>query len=832
MKLNPHTTILLCIVLTLGAASTLRADTAWDKRLGDEGGVQYQELAAQLVAKRVWFAKVANLGQAFRTDSLILPGDRDPLDIVLRRTVALLEDLKKASGAEKLAPMEKELAAIRQKAGQTAIDKRDDRRALFDVACKLRRRIAFANPILDFDRIVFVKQQLPSTTHMCDQFFGCFSRPGGGLFVLRKPFDPEPAASDLLESATLSGGRLQGQKLADGCFISPALSYDGKTLLFAHTECGLATPRPAPRGWFRDAEWSPEISYHIFRVGIDGTNLAQVTDGAWNDVHPNWLPDGRVVFISERRGGFGRCHARPVPVYTLHTMDSDGRNLQRISFHESNEWFPSVNHDGMVVYTRWDYVDRGFNQAHHPWITTPDGRDPRIIQGNYKRNHDDAPNMEMGVVAIPGSRRYVAVAAAHHNVAFGSLIVIDPQVPDDDAMAPLKRLTPDDGFPETGERGELVYGTVCPLSEHYYLCAYRPGGKGQFGIYLLDAFGNRDLLCADEKYHCTSPIAVKARPAPPQVPVMSSPVRLAEGYQWRRLGDEHPIDPTCRGVTDRAVVGLINVYDSRYPFPEGTKIRALRIVQLLPKTAANHHESQIGYGSETGARRVLGTVPVEDDGSARFYVPPARPVYFQALDDRGLAVQSMRSATYVRGGESLTCAGCHEGKARAAAKQTETAAMAFRRAPSEIEPEVEGSDPLSFARLVQPVLERRCVGCHQKTPGKAIDLSCGAWHLDPFRWFVSYRNLRPFAFHYGAPRNEKTRDQYDGWQPSRTVPGQFGAHASKLLTLLDKGHYDLKLSPTELRCITLWLDANSDFFGSYENMDIQAAGQRVPPPMQ
>ena len=811
-----------------GAVAAGQAGT-WADTLREERARQHQDLSQQL-PRKAWFAKVA--AQTFRQEALILEGDRDPLDVVLRRTRALLDDLKKSSAAAPLAPMEAELSALAAKAQQTGVEGKDARRALFDDACTLRRRIAFANPLLDFGQIAFVKQQLPSIGHMCDQFFGCFAQPGGGLFVLEKPFGAEPVARDLLGAATLSNGRLKGKKLEGGCFMSPALSYNAGTLLFAYTECGLGTPRPAPRGWFRDAEWSPELSYHIFRVNADGSGLTQLTDGAWNDIHPWWLPDGRVVFMSERRGGFGRCHARPVPIYTLHAMDADGRNLVRLSSHESNEWFPSVNHDGMVVYTRWDYVDRGFNQAHHPWITTPDGRDPRIIQGNYKKNHDDGPNMEMGVVAIPGSRRYVAVAAAHHNITFGSLIVIEPSLPDDDAMGQVKRLTPDNGLPETGEQGGLVYGTAWPLSETYHLCTHRPGGKGQFGLYLLDAFGNRELLYEDPKQNCISPIAVKARPVPPVVPAVGEPVRLMAGYEWHRLGDQHFPDPSCAALASPAVMSVINVYDCLYAFPEGVKIKALRIIQLLPKSAANHHEPQIGYGSETNARRILGTVPVEADGSASFRLPPAVPVYFQALDERGLAVQSMRSATYARGGERLVCAGCHEPKSQASAKALEQSALAFRRAPSEIQPEVEGSNPFSFPRLVQPVLDAHCVKCHQKTPEKAPDLRPGNWHLHPFRWYDSYRNLLPFAFHYGATRNVTARDQYDGWQPSRTVPGKFGARASKLLAILDKGHYDVKLPPEALRRLTLWLDANSDFFGSYENFDVQAAGQRVPPPME
>jgi hypothetical protein len=564
---------------------------------------------------------------------------------------------------------------------------------------------------------------------------------------------------------------------------------------------------------------------------MDGTGLTQLTDGPWNDLHPNWLPDGRIVFISERRGGFGRCHGRPVPLYTLHAMDAHGQGMERLSHHEGNEWHPSSNNAGMIVYSRWDYVDRGHNQAHHPWITAPDGRDPRAIHGNFKPSHDLNPDMELNVAAIPASHRYVATASAHHWQAYGSLIVIDPRVPDDDALAPVRRLTPDVGFPETAERGSFAYGTAWPLSEHYYLCVYSPGGEG-YGVYLLDAFGNRELLYRDPGIGCLGPVPVKARPAPPVIPPTGEPARLAENPTFRSVGDEHAMEAACPGPKEKAVVGLVNVYDSLYPFPDGVKIVALRVVHLLPKSTPLHHHPQIGYGSETNGRAVLGTVPVEEDGSACFYLPPGRSVYFQALDQRGCAVQSMRSATYVHGGRKLTCIGCHEPKGRSPVQSPAGLAQAFRRDPSEIQPEAAGSNPLSFPRLVQPVLERHCVNCHGRSADDPPDLRRGSWQQDPFHWYRSYRNLQPYAFHYGAPRDPRRKHQYDRWQPARTVPGQFGARASKLLSLLDQGHYDAELSPEELRRIIVWLDANSDFFGAYEDTQAQARGDPVRPTLR
>ena len=826
----------LALVCVRAAAGT--PERPLPELLKDECRMQHEQLSRDL--KRMdWFRKVAP--QAFHPQALVTQEDRDPADIVLRRARALVTDLEQTAPAAGLKPLADALAALEARAGQVAVADAQGRLALYEEACALRRKIAFANPRLDFGRIVFAKHRLAVAGHMCDQYFGNFARAGGGLFVLEDPFGRAPTVRNLLEGSTVRSGRLRGKTLDGGSFLQPALSYDGATVLFAYSECGLPAGRSADAGRPRDPVWSVEMtdrppwtaetSYHVFRAGMDGSGLTQVTDGPWNDLHPNWLADGRIVFISERRGGFGRCHGRPVPLYTLHAVDADGRNLLRLSSHEGNEWHPSVNGDGMIVYSRWDYVDRGHNQAHHPWITSPDGRDPRAIHGNFKPSHDLNPDMELNVVAIPGSHRYVATASAHHGQAYGSLIVIDPCEPDDDALAPVRRLTPETGFPETAEQGAFAYGTAWPLGEHYYLCVYSPGGDGH-GIYLLDAFGNRELLYRDPDIGCLGPVPVKPRPAPPVVPAVGEPVRLTDQPVFRAVGDEHAPDTTRPGATETAVVGLLNVYDSLYPFPEGVKIRALRIVHLLPKSTPLHHKPQIGYGAETNGRAVLGTVPVEEDGSACFHLPPGKSVYFQALDERGCAVQSMRSATYVHGGEKLTCAGCHPRQGRSPAQAPAGLRLAFRREPSAIRPEAEGSNPLSFPRLVQPVLEKHCVACHTEKADKAPDLRPGDWRRDTFNWYVSYRNLRPFAFHYGAPRDDRIANQYDRWQPARTVPGKFGARASRLLPLLDKGHYDVRLSPDELRRLIVWLDANSDFFGAYEDPEAQARGDVVRPKVE
>ena len=822
------------VFVVLLAAASIAALGA--ERLEREWTAQYAELARQVRTEGTWFRRVAST--AWRRDALILPADRDPADVVLRRTAALLAHLKARLPGGALAAEEKALAELARRGREVDVQDADARLDLHHAVCRLRRKVAFKNPLLGFDRILFVKKHRARMNHMCDQYYGFMARPGGGVYVLEDAFSPAPKVRDVLAEAVCENGRFEGKRLRPGAFLSPDLSYDGREALFAYTEAENTRYK-----------WSERSTWHVFRVNVDGTHLRQLTDGCVNDFDPVWLPGrpaspgpagspgGRVLFISERRGGFGRCHARPVPIFTLHTMDRDGGDIRTVSLNESNEWHPSVDHSGMIVYTRWDYVDRGFNQAHHPWITTPDGRDARAIHGNFKPRQSAAPLMELDCRAVPGSNRYVATAAAHHNQAYGSLILIDPDVEDDDGMSPVRRLTPDAGFPESDPGMWQNYGTAWPLSDDFHLCVYdgrlgsRDSKGANYGLYLVDGFGNKVLIYRDPEISCLSPIPLRPRPVPP---VLAELVRPAAPADWtspaavpRRTEAAAPsADPQSAIRGPQSVpVSVMDVYDGLLPWPEGAKIAALRVIQVLPKTYPIHNVPFIGYGREKGARAVLGTVPVETDGSAHFLAPTGRMIYFQALDEQGLAILSMRSLTYAHPGQPLTCQGCHNRRHRTPAAGR-SVPMALRRAPSEIRPDVDGSRPFSFPRLVQPVLEKHCLPCHRKNPTKAPDLGRGDWAKQKTKHYTSYINLRDYAFFYGAKGYG-----YDGWTPPRTLPGRFGARASKLYAMLRKGHNKVELSAADLHRITLWLDCNSDFFGSYENVDAQCRGEVVPAPL-
>jgi len=266
----------------------------------------------------------------------------------------------------------------------------------------------------------------------------------------------------------------------------------------------------------------------------------------------------------------------------------------------------------------------------------------------------------------------------------------------------------------------------------------------------------------------------------------------------------------------------MNVYQGDFAWPENTRIAALRVIQVLPKSTAPPNEPRVGVANQTNARAVLGTVPVEPDGSAYFQLPAGKQVYFQALDERGMAVQSMRSGTYIQPGEHLTCQGCHEPKHMAPAIARPP--MALRRAPSLLRPPPEGANPFNFARLIQPVLDRHCTACHQQR--KASDLS---GTIDK-QFTRSYNALAgKYGFYFHVSNGSINQGIHGG---SRTIAGKFGARAAPLLKYLGPDHYGVQLPEEDFQRIVLWLDCNSEFLGAYEDAEAQMRGKLVRPSLE
>lgn len=725
------------------------------------------------------------------------------IEKTLDRGDALVADLQAGSAVtapepwKTFRPRLKELIAAGQAEGPQG-------RALWRDVHHIKRQIAMANPVAKTGPLVFIKHCPSMFSHQLTQYNGNCARPGGGVFVLEEP------------GRSMRSRVLAGPGLPVGSYELPDVSFDGRRVLFAH--CNVETSPP-------NREQHVGKFFHLFEINADGSGLRQLTDGAYDDFAGRYLPDGRIVFLSTRRGGFHRCGQGPCPVHTLALCNADGSSPRPISFHETHEWDPSVLGDGRVIYTRWDYVDRNAVFYQQLWSVRPDGSDVRIFYGNNTLN----PVGVWEARAVPGSNRVMATAAAHHGMTAGSIISLDV-TRGVDGPRPIERLTPDALFPESemplARRGAGAwssgtadgsappampehqrwpghcYKSPWPLSENYFLAAYSfdrlvgepdANSANMFGIYLVDRFGNKELLYRDPNISSLWAIPLRPRSTPRTLPTLAA-AEKNEGTFFMQ-----------------------NVYQS-WPGVEPGSVKRLRIVQVLPKSTWHANQPTVGLANASPGKQVLGTVPVEADGSAYFRAPAGVPISFQALDSSGRAVQIMRSVTYLQPGEQAACVGCHERRSEAPAARL--GALALGREPSSIRPAPDGANPLSYPLLVQPVLDKHCVSCHGKQKQEGKVLLTGEPNG---RYTSSYLALAPrvpYADWAGKPGDFRQVNS----EPL-TRPGFFGARGAKILQCFEPGHYGVKLSEDEHDRVVTWMDANALFYGTFDPAD-QARQQR------
>ena len=296
------------------------------------------------------------------------------------------------------------------------------------------------------------------------------------------------------------------------------------------------------------------------------------------------------------------------------------------------------------------------------------------------------------------------------------------------------------------------------------------------GLYLYDAFGNLTLLHRDPDISSVTPIPVRSRPRPPASPPMVDWTAAAQGAFL-----------------------VQNVYQG---MPEVTpgQVARLRIIGVPPKVQPQMNQPSLGVSREDPGKFVLGTVPVEADGSAYFQIPSGIPVLFQALDQDGLAIQTMRSLTYVQPGETLGCVGCHEH--RDTAPLPAHAPLAGLREPSRLVADPSCSWPLRFDELIGSVLQAKCVACHRPD---ADDPAAAALDLTPT---AAYQNLLEFA--EGDLRKL-------AFERDRSYAFDMPARQSRLYRLLTgpEPHYDVRLSAEDRRRLATWMDTYAQYSGSF-----------------
>ncbi len=609
---------------------------------------------------------------------------------------------------------------------------------------KLRRRILFLHPDLQFERLLCVQRGIPYhlDPHMVDQYVGRYSRPGPGLVAL-DDWKTLPRKTELLKG-----------RLPKGTVLNPDLHWDADRVLFAFCDHEAKPPADAKalkahRDVVNYTKWrvaadptnplcdttNGEYSvmhrrYFIYEAAVDGSWVRQLTGGPGDpmetrkgrqtvmieDADPCYLPDGGVVFTSTRSQNFGRCHwGRWTPSFMLYRAElppvgesSCARNIRQLSFGEANEWEPTVLEDGRIGYTRWDYVNRNAVWHQSLWAIRPDGTGVTHLYGNYSENVCVATELK----TVPGSSLLAATAAAHHNITAGSLFLLD-LAKGEDGLAPVIRITPEVPFPE-GENWQLG-GTYCspmPVNDTLFFCAYSdepssfpPGHprrhakccgatwptQAAYGIWLVDTLGGRELIYKDPTISTFNPIPLIKRKRPPVLASVLPPQ------------DSAPTSGVCY---------VENVYDTRTDLPRGS-VKALRINRLINLPICRRRTLNAGSDLDL-YKESLGTVPVEDDGSAAFRIPSGVAIQLQALDKNGMAILTMRSFIFSQKGEIQGCAGCHENKSQAAPAKPNTNTKARLGKVHDPVPEVDlgYSGPFSFALSVQPIFDRKCISCH------------------------------------------------------------------------------------------------------------------------
>lgn len=715
---------------------------------------------------------------------------RDAIAADIERGLALAEELRQqgvdvAEAVDALRRHQARLPGLPQTA--------DAAKATFLAVHWAIRRMALANPLLDFDTILFVKRAPSLLPHMSDQYYGWWSRPGGGIWLVSGLRQSQP------QFRCVTAG------WPDGTFLRPELSYDGKRILFAWCRYDARVAELAKL----DKEKLPEdVFFHIYEMNLDGSDVRQLTRGRYDDFDARYLPGGEIVFLSTRKGQFLQCgkssaeatcratlpdsfvrcggdEIRPVSVYTLHVMDAAGRNLRAISAFENFEWNPVVAHDGRILYARWDYIDRFNADFESLWSTNPDGTCPQLVYGNTTSR----PQCVFEARPIPGSQKLVFVAAAHHSIEGGSLCLLDRRR-GNEGLGPIERLTPEVCFPETEGWPSHFFANPYPLSEKFFLVSWsdRPlpphavrklddarNPPNAQGIYLFDRFGNLELVYRDPAISAMYPIPVRPRPRPAVV----APLVNWDGAQEGRFL-------------------LQDVYQGLAGVSRGT-VKRLRVIAVPPKPQPRMNEPALGTTREDPGKFVLGSAPVEADGSAYFRVPSGVAVFFQALDERGMALRTMRTLSYVQPNQTLSCVGCHE--SRSSAPPVGRIPLAALGEPSRLRPGPPGSWPMRFDELVQPVLDRHCTGCHRPDSGNRL---AAALDLRPQ---TSYESL--LGFGGGQLRALVAEKAY-------SEVGDCAARQSRLWTVLgDASHKTVQLDAGSIERLVTWMDVYAQRQGSF-----------------
>jgi len=615
----------------------------------------------------------------------------------------------------------------------------------------------------DFDEIVFTTRQPGRDGHWYANFgYATYHPRQTGKFQLYSD-------GGAMYALNVKTGKLRTILAEpDGGVRDPQVSYDGTEILFSYRKAG-------------------QPHYHLYEINVDGTGLRQLTSGPFDDIEPTYLPDGDIVFCSSRVKCNVPCYYTPVAV--LYRCGANGCNIRRLSANIEHENTPWPLPDGRIIYQRWEYVDRSQVLFHHLWTTNPDGTGQTVFFGNM---HGGGAYLDAKPIPNPEEIHDPKVVMIHspghgRTEHLGYIEIVDPSK-GPDSRANVNRITPN---PEWRDPYPLTLKTE-PSGRQWFLAAGPGAGKMSCVSGTGEVLTLYELPQSETKANMwlQEPRPIRARPRERIIPPR---VKLGEGKGSAMVQDVY---------IGRNMVGV-----------KPGDIKKLLVMEILPMPVKPTRDWQqmVSFDSPNGGtfqlERVLGTVPVEEDGSAHFELPALRALFFVALDENDMSVKRMQSFMTVQPGESVGCVGCHE-HGRATPPVTRVPAAA-RRGPSKITPiaGIPKGKVFDFPRDIQPIFDRHCVGCHGYEKTAEGGPYAGGVLLTGDRgifYCQSYGTLRGF-------RQVADGSNGSGNRPPRSI----GTSASPLMKKLSGDHHDVALSPDERKRIHYWIEAAGTFAGTY-----------------
>jgi len=523
--------------------------------------------------------------------------------------------------------------------------------------------------------------------------------------------------------------------------------------------------------------------WHVYEIAGNGKKLRQVTPSGDADVDhfdACYLPDGRIIFANTSGFQGVPCIGGNSPCANLLIMNADGTGIRRLCFDQDQNWSPTVLANGTVLYLRWEYTDTSHYFSRLLMSMNPDGTAQREFYGS----NSYWPNAMFYARPIPGdTNKFVAIVSGHHGVSrMGELVLFDKSRGRHEADGAIQRIP---GYRKPVEpitKDGLVNGSwprflhPWPLDEKYHLVSCKPTPDSPWGLYLVDIFDNMILLREETGMALLEPIPLRKTVTPPVIP-----------------------DKVQKGRKD-AVVYIQNIYEGPglRGVPRGT-VKSLKVFHYEYAYRYTGGHWAIGIEGPWDARRILGTVTVETDGSAVFKVPANVPISLLPQDAEGKSLQMMRSWFTAMPGEVVSCVGCHENLNDAPRMKM---TIASRRKPGALTPWFGKTRGFSFLREVQPVLDRYCVGCHdggEKAKGRPV------FSQKQGKGFPnSYLQLHPYV-----RRNGPEGDYH------LLTPLEFHADTSELIQMLTKGHHNVKIDEASWDRLITWIDLNCPAYGSW-----------------